>query len=101
MTSIKLLPALALVGGLVASASAFAQTPSQQSASAGATTGLGTHHRFSSIAAAQDHCPGDTIVWSDGVHKTYKVVQSGAGTASHGFYACKMEVDDAGFTQAN
>jgi hypothetical protein len=97
----KILPAIALVGGLAASASAFAQTPSQQSAVMGATTGLGSHHRFASIAMAQDHCPGDTIVWSNGVSKTYKVVQPGAAKAGRGFYACKMEADGAGFTQAD
>jgi hypothetical protein len=101
MISTKLLSAITLVGGLAASTAAFAQSASQQSLINGATTGLGAHHRFSSIAAAQDHCPGDTIVWSNGVSKTYKIVESGSAPAGRGFYACKLEADGAGFTQAN
>ena len=101
MINTKLLSALAIFGGIAISTSAFAQSASQESLVAGATTGLGAHHRFATIAAAQDHCQGDTIVWSNGMSKTYKIVQSGAGSASHGFFACKMEADSAGFTQAN
>lgn len=96
-----LLPAATLIGGLALSGAAMAQSASQQSLVNGATTGLGAHHRFSSIAAAKDHCPDDTIVWSNGVSKTYKMVESGASKAGHGFYACKMEADTAGFTPAN
>lgn len=95
-----LLSAAALIGGIAFSGAAFAQSASQSSLVAGATTGLGAHHRFATIAAAQDHCDGDTIVWSDGVHKTYKVVQASSGKSGHGFYACKMEADSAGFTEA-
>jgi hypothetical protein len=94
-----ILPALTLIGGLGTASIAMAQsTPSTASEDAGATNGLGTHHRFPTVAAAQSHCPGDTIVWSNGVNLTYHVVNSGsAGTASKGFYACKMEADSAGF----
>ncbi|MCB8880283.1 hypothetical protein ACELLULO517_08570 [Acidisoma cellulosilytica] len=99
MINTKLLSALTIFGGLAISTGAFAQSASQSSLVNGATTGLGAHHRFSTIAAAQDHCQGDTIVWSNGMSKTYKIVQSGAGSASHGFFACKMEADSAGFTQ--
>ncbi len=98
------LPALALIGGLGTASVAMAQstTPSTASEDNGATTGLGTHHRFSTVAAAQQHCPGDTIVWSNGVKMTYHVVAPGsAGKAKHGFYACKMEADSAGFHQAS
>jgi hypothetical protein len=96
-----LLPAATLIGGLALSGAAMAQSASQESLVKGATTGLGAHHRFSTIAAAQDHCPGDTIVWSNGVSTTYKIVQSDTTKAGHGFYACKMEADSAGFTQVN
>jgi hypothetical protein len=92
------LPALTLIGGLGTASVAMAQsTPSTASEDAGATTGLGTHHRFPTVASAKDHCPDDTIVWSNGVGLTYHVVSGGSGTASHGFYACKMEADSAGF----
>jgi hypothetical protein len=92
------LPALTLVGGLGMASAALAQSASSMSQDQGATTGLGTHHRFSTVAAAQDHCPGDTIVWSNGKGLTYHAVSSGSsGMARHGFYACKMEADSAGF----
>jgi hypothetical protein len=91
------LPALTLIGGLGTASVAMAQSSSSSSEDAGATTGLGTHHRFPSVAAAQAHCPDDTIVWSNGVNLTYHTVSGGSGSASHGFYACKMEADSAGF----
>ena len=92
------LPALTLIGGLGTASVAMAQSASTANEDAGATTGLGTHHRFPSVAAAKDHCPDDTIVWSNGKGLTYRSVSSDAsGTASHGFYACKMEADSAGF----
>jgi hypothetical protein len=77
-----------------------ATTASTASEDAGATNGLGSHHRFPTVAAAQEHCPGDTIVWSNGVNLTYHMVGGGSGMAHHGFYACKMEADTAGFHQA-
>jgi hypothetical protein len=95
-----LLPAAMLMGGMTLAGAAFAQTPSQESLDQGATTGLGAHHRFTTIAAAQAHCPGDTIVWSNGVNLTYHVVQSGDQPKGRGFFACKMEADSAGFHQA-
>jgi hypothetical protein len=92
------LPALTLIGGLGTASVAMAQsTASTASEDAGATTGLGTHHRFPSVATAKDHCPDDTIVWSNGKDLTYRSVGSGSGTSTHGFYACKMEADSAGF----
>jgi hypothetical protein len=97
------LPALTLIGGLGMASAAMAQsTPSSASEDAGATTGLGTHHRFPTVAAAKDHCPDDSVVWSNGVGLTYHVVSSGsASTASHGFYACKLEADTAGFHEVD
>jgi hypothetical protein len=99
----SLLPALTLIGSLGSATAALAQTsPSSASLDAGATNGLGAHHRFPTVAAAQAQCPGDTIVWSNGVNLTYRVVNPGsAGTASHGFYACKMEADSAGFHEVD
>jgi hypothetical protein len=92
------LSALTLIGGLGMASGAMAQSSSSMSLSQGATTGLGAHHRFMTVAAAASHCPGDTVVWSSGKGMTYRAVSSGAsGTAPHGFYACKMEADSAGF----
>lgn len=80
----------------------LASTPSQMSEVNGAESGLGSSHRFKSQEAAQNHCPGDTIVWGSGVTKTYYL--PGAvpyGHTPRGFYACKMEADSAGFSPAN
>ncbi len=75
-------------------------TPSIQSEDAGATSGLGDSHRFHSVDAASQHCPGDVIVWSGGVQLTYVLPGTpDYGQGGHGFYACQMEADGAGFTQ--
>jgi len=79
---------------------AMAQTASTQSEIAGATTGLGTSHRFASAAAATAHCPTDTVVWSSGPGLTYQLPDAPGYGKSSGFYACKMEADDAGFHAA-
>jgi hypothetical protein len=90
---------LGLLYALSAGSLAMAQSPSAQSAAAGATTGLGKSHRFATLDAAAAHCPGDTVVWSDGRSLTYHLSAEPAGY-SHGFFACKMEADSAGFTAA-
>ncbi|OYV36787.1 MAG: hypothetical protein B7Z80_14630 [Rhodospirillales bacterium 20-64-7] len=80
----------------------LAHTPSQMSEVNGATTGLGSSHRFKTMEAAQNHCPGDTIVWGSGDSQTYYLPGSlPFGHTPHGFYACKMEASDAGFKPAN
>ncbi len=103
-------PALGLLLSLGA-ASAMAQTTapatgamstpatsSSTSEAQGATTGLGTSHRFATAAAATAHCPSDTIVWSSRSAKSYHLSTSKYyGKTKHGFYACKAEADDAGF----
>ncbi len=83
-------------GLALAAPAAFAQSASAQSASMGATTGLGISHRFPTPDAAAAHCPGDTVVWSNGKTLTYQPANGQPG----GFYACKMEADDAGFQPA-
>ncbi len=71
---------------------------SAMSEAQGATTGLGTSHRFATVAAATAHCPSDTIVWSSRSSKSYHLAASKYyGKTKHGFYACKAEADDAGF----
>jgi hypothetical protein len=74
-----------------------AQSASQQSEIAGATTGLGTTHRFKTEDAASRHCPGDTVVWSSGPALNYSLPGAVSYGKGAGFYACKMEADDAGF----
>jgi len=88
------------LGFLGAAGPALAQaTPSAASEVNGATTGLGESHRFASAAAAAAHCPGDIVVWSAGKGLHYRLPGApGYGATAGGFYACKMEADDAGFS---
>jgi hypothetical protein len=93
----------ALAFGVVLGAgTARAETasPSVLNEDAGATTGLGDSHRFHTADAAEQHCPGDVIIWSGGEQLTYVLPGApGYGQGGHGFYACQMEADSAGFTQ--
>jgi len=76
-------------------------SPSAENEGAGGTTGLGSSHRFATVAAASNHCgSSDPVVWSDGYHLTYDLPGSqgyGKAKADYGFYACKSEADNAGF----
>ena len=69
------LPALTIIGGLTTASVAMAQSASSASESMGATTGLGTHHRFPTVAAAQAHCPRrhDRLVERQGAHLPHGV----------------------------
>jgi hypothetical protein len=79
-------------------------SPSAQNEWKGATTGLGSSHRFPDTASAVQHCGNtDPVVWSDGYHLTYYMPGSqnyGKTTGTYGFYACKSEADSAGFNPA-
>jgi len=88
---------LALLGSIGAGGIALAQTPTGMSETQGATTGLGTSHRFHSTAAAQAHCSNDTIVWSASPKLIYNLPSAPGYGKGKGFYACKAEADDAGF----
>lgn len=98
------LPALAVAGLLGAApacrAQSMAQTPTQLNEVMGATTGLGSSHRFPTAAAASAHCANDTIVWSASPDLIYVFPSSPSYGKGKGFYACKMEADDAGFHAA-
>jgi hypothetical protein len=97
----KFLAAAVLCGVFGAGAlPAMAQSsPSSMSEVQGATTGLGSSHRFATAQAATQHCPGDTIVWASRAKLSYALPGSPTyGTSKNGFYACKMEADSAGFT---
>jgi hypothetical protein len=76
-------------------------SPSAQNEGQGATTGLGSSHRFATTAEAASHCGNsDPVVWSDGSDLTYDLPGSqgyGKAKADYGFYACKSEADSAGF----
>ncbi len=96
----RMLPTGFMFAALCACAApAMAQTPSQANEVAGATTGLGSSHRFATADAAAHHCPGDVVVWAPahGLHY-FMPGASGYGHGGGGFYACKMEADDSGFS---
>jgi hypothetical protein len=88
---------LAAIGAFAAPA--LAQSVSSANEDAGATTGLGSSHRFASAEAAAKHCPGDMVVWAP-AHGLHYLMPGAPGYAhaGSGFYACKMEADDAGFS---
>lgn len=102
-TAASLLSAFAACGlAFAAAAQAHVMTapnsPSARNEWKGATTGLGSSHRFPTMAAARRNCISDTIVWSDGYHLTYYLAGSKYyGNTKYGFYACKAEADSAGF----
>ncbi len=89
--------AFTMAYAVTAPAASHAQSASQQSEVAGATTGLGTSHRFKTPEDATAHCPGDIVVWSAGPAQTYALPGADSYGKGGGFYACKMEADDAGF----
>lgn len=52
---------------------------------------------FSSSAAAQAHCPEDTVVWLNTAKHFYRLPgQKGYGRAKSSSYACQKEADAAG-----
>lgn len=87
--------------GTASVARAQALTPTAQNEREGATTGLGESHRFATAAAAADHCPGDTIVWSASPDLIYVLPGASDYGRGTGFYACKIEADSAGFNPAS
>lgn len=92
---------LGLLGSIGAANLALAQSmaasPTSVNETQGATTGLGSSHRFGSKDAAAAHCSNDTIVWSAGSNLIYTLPSSPDYGKGSGFYACKSEADDAGF----
>jgi len=89
-----------LLAATLCAGSALAQTPTQLNETQGATTGLGSSHRFPTRAAAYNHCANDTIVWSTSPNLIYDLPNSPNYGKGHGFYACKAEADSAGFHPA-
>jgi len=96
----RILLACAVMAGVTAGAALAQNSPSALNEQEGATTGLGSSHRFATAAAASAHCPGDTVVWSAGKKLTYVMPDAPKYGKGSGFYACKMEADSAGFQPA-
>jgi hypothetical protein len=58
--------------------------------------------RFKTVAAANTHCPGSSVVWST-LSKSKSFHVSGSrfyGTTKHGSYVCKSDALAFGFHQA-
>jgi hypothetical protein len=64
--------------------------------------GLAAGEKFSSVATAQAHCPGDTVVWSTmSKSKTFHTSSSKYfGKTKHGAYVCEKTATAAGFHAA-
>jgi hypothetical protein len=86
--------------GMQTTAPAQSMSPSARSEQQGATTGLGSSHRFRTAAEAANHCPGDTIVWLSGPKLVYYLPGAAKYGRGVGQYACQMEADSAGFQSA-
>jgi hypothetical protein len=72
-----------------------------QSAAATKPSGarLPSSEKFSTAAAAAQHCPGDTVVWSS-FSKSRVFHLSGSkyfGKTKHGAYVCEKDAVAAGF----
>ncbi len=113
----KLLPALGLA--CMVSLPALAQTSSGQMApttsgtmapmaakpakpKASSHAALPASEHFSTVSAATSHCPGGTVEWTTLSHsKVYHPSSSKYfGKTKHGAYACKADLDAAGFHQS-
>ncbi len=66
------------------------------------TSSLPASDRFSTAAAAAQHCPGDSVVWSSLSHaKVFHLSGSKYyGKTSHGAYLCEKEAEAAGYRAA-
>jgi hypothetical protein len=54
---------------------------------------------FRTEQQAQQHCPGDAIVWLDSLTGNYYLKGSGSYGRNAGRYACRSEADSAGMHQ--
>ncbi|HTQ70983.1 MAG TPA: hypothetical protein VMH92_05755 [Acidocella sp.] len=63
---------------------------------------LPANEQFTTLEAATSHCPSDTVEWTAlGHSKSYHASTSKLyGKTKHGAYACKSDLDAAGFHQA-
>jgi hypothetical protein len=79
-------------------ATAAAASPVTPASSAAMASGS----QFSTVAAAQAHCPTDTVVWSTmSKSKSYHLATSKYfGKTKHGAYACEKDLTTAGFHAA-
>lgn len=90
-----LVATLVMAAGLVTAAPVFAAQHTTTVAAAKSTTNI---PMFDTEAAAQAHCPSDTVVWLNTRSGVYH--EKGMrwyGRTKHGAYVCKKEADAAGY----
>ena len=63
---------------------------------------LPASEKFSSVASAQAHCPGEAVVWANTSHsKLFHTTSSKYfGKTKHGAYACEKSALAAGYHAA-
>lgn len=86
---------LVLASGFVTATPAFAAHHSVTVAAAKTATDI---PMFDTEAAAQAHCPSDTVVWLNtrtGIY--HEKGMRWYGRTKHGAYVCKKEADAAGY----
>ena len=77
-----------------------AQTPTTAQQTHTATPKPNAGH-YTSEAAAQSHCPTDTVVWANTKSKIYHVSGSDwYGKTKQGAYMCQKESEQSGFRAA-
>lgn len=90
--------------GTMAPMSSGSMAPAKPAAHAKASKHalLPSGQQFSTESAAAAHCPSSTVEWTTMSHsKTYHEGKSKYfGKTKHGAYACKSDLDAAGFHQA-
>jgi hypothetical protein len=81
---------------------AVAQTPAAVSSQAAVKAPPGklpASDKFTTVAAATAHCPGDTVVWSSfSKSQVYHLAASKYyGKTKHGAYVCEKDADAFGY----
>ncbi len=99
-------PAAPAASGTMAPAAASTMAPAAAAKPAKAKhashSALPADEQFTTQDAATTHCPGGTVEWTAlGHSKSYHASTSKLyGKTKHGAYACKSDLDAAGFHQA-
>lgn len=90
-----LVAGLVLAAGFITATPALAANPTTTAVVAKASADI---PMFDTEAAAQTHCPSDTVVWLNTKSGVYH--EKGMrwyGRTKHGAYVCKKEADAAGY----
>jgi hypothetical protein len=100
MRACYFLMAFVFIQLLAWSPSATAQTPAAASAQAAAKPGkVPISDKFKTVAAAAEHCPSDTVVWSSfsSSHVYHLPASKYYGKTKHGAYVCEKDAAAYGY----